>query len=543
MDYKGSIKAVNLEIKKFVIDNDLLNHMGLPERRLCEKFEEHDRSNAALRRTDAWQRWIDADDQLSISWPIGPSWAKARLFIHKVLSRFHIGDLTFTNGSSFDPLGPKTSVSCKLAGAWTCTREVFDDFAELSYQHRALKYASKTRFKRYCKVHNLDYRSLNKKLWLHYKDAFQCYKFKLHHIVTYVNGDRWSSVPKNNRKDRSICLQPFCNMLVQRAVGIGIRNALKRVLDIDVDNLADVHRRRLSDKSIATIDLSDASDRISLDLVKYLLPHRVFRYIQSSRSDMTLGPDGNYYLTRKVSCMGNGFTFDLMTLILTALSRLYDNNSSVFGDDIIISNQFANDLIIEMEKVGFVINKDKTLINSNYRESCGSHYIDGLGYVVTYNLRWLQTPNDLVTTYNKVALLSIVHGGIFRDLLHRIRECLPSSLLGAAVERPTVDTANPIDMPLDVYIRYGADVKCQPSRKLLQHIRKICRAYNIQGDISIAYGIESRQVVPARRSLSSKDWGLYYQYIHSSFCTPAVGKSIEKSTIVARVGTYQIGRV
>jgi len=550
MSYTGSIRAVNLLIRSFVSDHDHDTSMqpkdNLVFTRLSDKFEEPRNDIAIKRRTDAWERWIGFDGGLRPRGILGPHWAKARLFVHEILSDFRMGELMFTDGSSFEPLGNQTSVACKLSGVWTITADCFELFARYSYWHRALKHAVKKRFRSYCTSQTLGERAINRILWNRFKNkkepAFEVYKFKLFCSVKFVRGNRWSTVPKNNSKDRSICLEPLCNMLVQRAVGLGVRRCLKDKLGIDLDNLADVHRHRISDINVATIDLSDCSDAISMRLVNYLLPNRVLNKIRACRSDMTFGLDDNYHVVNKVSSMGNGFTFDLMTLVLTALTRSFDTTSTVFGDDIICQNSVAEDVVENLQVAGFVVNPKKTNIRSNYRESCGAHFVDGEGYVTSFDFKWVTNLHDLIVTCNKIAILSSVYGGPYETLRAAIWSCVPSLLLGAAVSKLTVNTGRPPSFQLDSYIRYGPIIQIDPSSNVIKVVRrklsKICK----RGRISVAIAVESR-LLPARDSLKSSEWDVFYQYIRNSRLSRKVPRMVLKSSLVARVDEEQIGFV
>lgn len=547
MQYKGSIRAVNLLIRDFLSKPNSLEGSrtaSFAKARLAAKFEEPDRDRSNMRREAAWKKWIAFDEGLQQRDILGPHWAKARLLVHQVLSDFRMGELVFTNGSSFEPLGARTSVACKLSGVWTITPDCFMLFAKYSFWHRALKHAVKKRFRSYCIAKGWDEKSVNRKLWNRFKNhpesGFQIYCFKLSCSVTFVHGNRWSTVPKNNSKDRSICLEPSCNMLVQRAVGLGIRESLKRQLGIDLNNLAERHRLRISDSKIATIDLSDCSDAISIRLVRYLLPKRVLNKVLACRSEMTLGPDDNYYIVNKVSSMGNGFTFDLMSLILTALTRSFDTTSTVFGDDIIVENQYAEEVVDNLRIAGFVVNLDKTNIKSDYRESCGAHYIDGHGYITAFDLRWLEKPHDLIVACNKVAILSCIYGEPFETLRAGIWSCVPQPLLGATVVRPTVYTGRPPEYELDSYIRYGPTIFVDPNPGLLRSLRGACRRLHKQGRISVASAIVA-STAPARSSLRAKNWDVFFQYIRNSRLSRPIPRLVFKSTLVARVGEEQIG--
>lgn len=548
MEVKGSIRAVNSSVERCRQQYNQIATVRSPKdlaiKRFFGKFEEPNIKRATERRNSAWERWINKDCGLAEWSLLGPNWAKARFLMLKYLRGFRMGELTFTNGSSFEPLGNRLSIACKLEVDWTITQDCFDLFAKYSYWHRALKHACKKRFAYYCKTHHYDLRAVNRTLWRHFRShpevAYQVYRFKLDCVVTYVGGNRYSTVPKNNEKDRSICLEPLCNMLVQRAIGLGIRRCLKDNLGIDLDTLADVHRGRISDPTVATIDLADCSDAISVKLIRYLLPSRVLSKVLASRSDMTLGPDDMFYYVKKVSSMGNGFTFDLMTIVLTALTKAIDDTASVFGDDIICRNAYAEEIISSLQKADFVINDRKTLVYSEYRESCGAHFMDGYGYVTSFDFKWLASPSDLIVACNKLYILSTIYGEPFASLYASVWSCVPPTLLGVAVSKLTVNTSRPPSYELSSYIRYGPEFDYEPRGMLLRSLRRKLSKLHINGRISIAYGVFEQQLRP-KNSLTASQWSLFFQYLQSGRVSRKVPRSVNKSTLVVRVGGEIVG--
>jgi len=249
--------------------------------------------------------------------------------------------------------------------------------------------------------------------------------------VTYVrDASRFSSVRKNNEKDRPIDLQPLCNMLVQRRIGNGLRNMLLTCHGVDLDHLAIEHRKLIKNRGLATIDLKNASDSIHINLVRFLFPKKVSDLICQSRTYYTEGLDGHYYVTKKVSSMGNGFTFELMTVIIRALGLQFDESFSVFGDDIITRNCFAESLIKDLEAVGFVVNDDKSFINSPFRESCGGNYHDDFGYIESYDFEYPNTIHDCVVISNKAFALK--RYPTFDKLSKLLLRTVPRALHGPA---------------------------------------------------------------------------------------------------------------
>jgi len=224
----------------------------------------------------------------------------------------------------------------------------------------------------------------------------------------------------------------MANILTQRRIGIGIRNCLKQI-GVDLDILAEKHQNMISSKHYATVDLKNASDRIHLSLIRYLLPTRVFKILEQARSEMTLGFDDHYHVINKVSSMGNGFTFELMSLIIYALCRSYSHDVSVFGDDIVAPNDVAPQIVNDLTNAGFIVNTKKTHINDDYRESCGAHFIDGHGYVESYDFRYPTNIGECVTIVNKLSRLALLYPS-FIGLYCKVYGAMPATLFA---ENPT----------------------------------------------------------------------------------------------------------
>lgn len=222
-------------------------------------------------------------------------------------------------------------------------------------------------------------------------------------LTDVVLGARITTVPKNNEKRRPINIEPLGNSMVQKAIGKAFMRVLKKVGN-DLMVLQNTHRERLADDSISTIDLSDASDRISVELVDFLFPQGISDLLHKARSRCT-EVNGVYIRTNKISCQGNGFTFPLMTIILLAACKACrDDNASVFGDDIICQNTTSVGLIELIEKIGFKVNKEKSFVNSRLRESCGGFWDQG--YICCFDLSWITNPPELCATLNKISMYS-----------------------------------------------------------------------------------------------------------------------------------------
>jgi len=145
-------------------------------------------------------------------------------------------------------------------------------------------------------------------------------------LINIVPGNRITTVPKNAKTERIIAIEPSMNGYVQHGIGRLIRLRLKRVgVDLDDQRLNQTLARQGSiDGSLATIDLSAASDSVSLELVERLLPPDWVDAIKLSRSPEGVLPDGTRNVYQKVSSMGCGYTFELESLIFWALQNLLE---------------------------------------------------------------------------------------------------------------------------------------------------------------------------------------------------------------------------
>lgn len=211
-----------------------------------------------------------------------------------------------------------------------------------------------------------------------------------HHLDTVVVlGNRFTTVPKNSEINRGICIEPTLNVYIQKGYGQALRRCLKRV-NVDLD---EGQRRNgslaqwASDRGdYCTIDLSSASDTVSRSLVELLLPKAWYEALDSARSKYTLIGD-RWVRLEKFSSMGNGFTFELETLIFAAIcSSIVDSDLGeeslgsacfVYGDDIIVPTKLFRDCVAALSFFGFSVNSRKTFHTGFFRESCGTDAFGG----------------------------------------------------------------------------------------------------------------------------------------------------------------------
>lgn len=202
----------------------------------------------------------------------------------------------------------------------------------------------------------------------------------------FQRGNSIVTVPKNSKTDRVIAVEPGWNLWFQKGVGKMIRRRLRRK-GVDLDSQErNQQLARLSSKtdSLATVDFSSASDSISKSVVEALLPHHWLTLLKNTRSSIGVLKN-EVRLWHKFSSMGNGYTFELESLIFYAAalavcetSHVSSHEVSVFGDDVIIPSSCYNLFSEFCEFLGFRVNKQKSFSSGYFRESCGSHYFDSL---------------------------------------------------------------------------------------------------------------------------------------------------------------------
>lgn len=235
-----------------------------------------------------------------------------------------------------------------------------------------------------------------------------------------VAGNTVTTVPKNAKTDRTIAIEPTWNMFFQRGIGGMIRHRLNKRCGILQPSAQSDHREMAMWGSVtgnvATIDLKAASDSVSLALVELLLPEDWLNAILITRSE-TGTWDGQTISYEKVSSMGNGFTFELETLIFYALTRAVarDGTVSCYGDDIICPANRAEDVIALLTYCGFTVNEKKTHITGLFRESCGGHYFNGYEITPPYFREVISSPMSRIAAANALSARAEQRWGWARD--------------------------------------------------------------------------------------------------------------------------------
>lgn len=211
------------------------------------------------------------------------------------------------------------------------------------------------------------------------------------HNMLIQDSNTLTFAPKNAKTHRAILIQPGFNLFFQKSLGSSIRTRLKQRAHIDLRSKAQEHllicRQSSRDGKRVSVDFSSASDTICTELIREVSPHDWFCLLDVARCKTRLpikGESFRYITEEKFSAMGNGFTFELESLIFFAAAcavteylGLDEREVSIFGDDVFI-NKEAYPLFIQFcESLGFTVNKQKTCSDGWFRESCGSYFYAG----------------------------------------------------------------------------------------------------------------------------------------------------------------------
>lgn len=246
--------------------------------------------------------------------------------------------------------------------------------------------------------------------------------------VSVVPG-KVSLVPKNAKTHRSIELQPLLNSFFQKGVGTYMRERLKRSgIDLHDQSInQNLAMQGCISGKLATVDLRMASDCLSRSVVWNLLPfdwaclldelrtpevilpklkkNLMVEAIQKHRMSDTMDPQFAYRM-EKFSSMGNGYTFELESLIFYGLCfgvvevlGLNHKDVSVYGDDLIIPVEAYGLLEETLVFCGFSLNKEKSFCTGPFRESCGADFFNGFDIRPFYQ-KTLVSERTLYTMHN-----------------------------------------------------------------------------------------------------------------------------------------------
>jgi len=241
---------------------------------------------------------------------------------------------------------------------------------------------------------------------------------------------RVTQVPKTLKTPRTISIEPSYMMLRQQAVLHPLVKYLEsggynvRFTDQTVNN--GLALTASVDGALSTIDLSDASDRVSNDLVKEIFGRvcpTFLMMIQDARTPIAVLPNGTYLTLKKYASMGSGLCFPIesmvfLTLVLSGMHRsrgiLPSRRSireltaklAIYGDDIIVPTSDSSHVIDELEAFELKVNHEKSFTTGLFRESCGGDYWNGHNVTPVY-VRRLALHGSRLTIREVAAYVSL----------------------------------------------------------------------------------------------------------------------------------------
>jgi len=213
------------------------------------------------------------------------------------------------------------------------------------------------------------------------------------------------AVPKTLKTPRIIAIEPTCMQYMQQGLmrcfvkHIEANHFLRALIGWSSSEANHRLAREGSENgSLATLDLKEASDRVSNQQVQLLLDGypllaEAVDACRSSKADV-LG-HGVIPLT-KFASMGSALTFPMEAIIFSIVSLMGIENAlnrhltlgdikslsggrmRVYGDDIIVPSYAVESVVEELEAFGFRVNQNKSFWNGKFRESCGKDYYSGI---------------------------------------------------------------------------------------------------------------------------------------------------------------------
>jgi hypothetical protein len=345
--------------------------------RLCSKVAlpcSYEREKAA------YEQYIETDRELEETIASLPGEFLAK---YRRVSRLLFGRVF----SSVDDLHAKGELVPKHGPGATADRLSGNRKYDLQVWHRRLDSGG---------FHSVDFLLPNSRYWINLERV----KFSSPENEVPV---RVISVPKTLKTPRIIAIEPTCMQYAQQAVAEALVRELEtdKVSKLFVGFTDQTPNQRLArkgslDGSLASLDLSEASDRVSNLLVEELL-HGYTHLKEGVAACRSLRADvpgfGVKHLT-KFASMGSALTFPMEAMVFTTIVFIaleeaagrkftekdvmsYSGKVRIYGDDMIVPAEHAQLVMKYLEAFGFKVNTHKSFWVGNFRESCGKEYFKG----------------------------------------------------------------------------------------------------------------------------------------------------------------------
>lgn len=272
-------------------------------------------------------------------------------------------------------------------------------------------------------------------------------------------------VPKTQEKPRVIAIEPSYMQYMQQALARFLmteldHSPLRAIIQLrHRESNQELAKAGSLDRRTATLDLKDASDRLSWQLVKegFASYPWLVRAMDATRSRTAQVDELGTINLAKFASMGSGLTFPLQTIVFATITlmgvadfhrtsvgmayRRFYKWLRVFGDDIIVPTDTLPSVIWNLEAFGFKINQGKTNGNGNFRESCGGEYFKGEDIsFVKVRAPWPDSRQDAPLVVSAVSL----RNRLFRAGLWRTAAVLDEHLARLLTWYPDVPDECPI---------------------------------------------------------------------------------------------------
>ena len=329
--------------------------------------------------------------------------------------------------------------------------------------------------------------------WLTWARSEEERELRFGHQV--IRGSKLAFAPKSWKIARTIATEPSLNMMFQLGLHEQLCFFLRRI-GFDLPTQQDRNRTLAERGSLTgdwfTMDLSSASDSVSIELVRYLFPEDWFNWFMLTRSPAIL-INGEWCEQHMMSSMGNGYTFVVETLVFLSLivgvytmlnlpigfpSKKATGNIGVYGDDLIGLREAFGPLSLLLQHVGFSVNPDKSFNDGFFRESCGGDFFLGHNVRGVYATS-LSTPQERASLINRLNVWGCEHGVVFRNAA-RLLQWTDPFVLVPLYEQDDAGTRVPHCLALALFNRRAGrtlckSLKCDPNTAVYRRWEPILR--------------------------------------------------------------------
>jgi len=189
---------------------------------------------------------------------------------------------------------------------------------------------------------------------------------------------------------------------------------------------------------LATVDLSAASDSVSLQLVRDLFGNTLLgRWLLGTRSVFT-ECEGRTIRISKFAPMGSACCFPVECMVFclaaevavlrTRKPSVKTRQVCVFGDDIIVPSYAVHELFEILNRLGFEVNTEKSFWSGDFREACGIEAWRGQD-IAPCRFRAWRTSHGLWSDHEEIASMTSFANELFVRGLHDTRAFLLGILL------------------------------------------------------------------------------------------------------------------